>query len=159
MPRGDPVTEISKIILPFAGFFEWIDGVRVDSLTLYVIVKNTSKKDVQTQSQTTTALGFMGVPYLNTTLGRDILVPRTPERDYAFVRYGLMTDDLFYRSARFGPEFLYAFRSAEPTRPVERPEELAELRWLHETLWEWSLYAMYNNPPRPHVPPTAVSDG
>ena len=99
-----------------------------------------------------TALTLMGVPYRNQTLGRDILVPRPPERRFAFFAGGLVTDDLLLKEAPDGTTRLFRYRSARATEDValELPAEHERLARLYRALHETARYLLYHNPPQPH---------
>ncbi len=99
-----------------------------------------------------TSLGLMGVPYLNTTLGRDLLKPRPAAEHVALIPEGILTDEFYLARGPAGQDRLYRYRSASPTEDLGRvlPQRLAELRELHEALYQTALYLLYHNPPRPH---------
>lgn len=103
-----------------------------------------------------TAMGFTGVPYLNTTLGRDLLAERPPGDRFAYVDdseyQGLIEDGFYLRRDPDAALRLFRHRSERPTQDVaaqepERVERMSRfLRGLHET----SKYLLYHNPPREH---------
>jgi phosphoglycerol transferase MdoB-like AlkP superfamily enzyme len=109
-----------------------------------------------------TCFSLMGVPYLNTGLGRDLLMPRSADQHFAYVPHGVLTDEFFLRTDPRGEAHLHRYRSETPTVDVKDrfPEETVRLRRLYAALTETSKYLMYNNPPRPHQPvQTAAKTG
>lgn len=100
-----------------------------------------------------TSLTLMGVPHLNTTLGRDLLAPRAPEERFALVPDGLLTDEFFLARGPGGQDRLYQHRSDAPTKEqqAEQPEALARMQRLHQALYQSSLYLLHHNPPRTHA--------
>jgi phosphoglycerol transferase MdoB-like AlkP superfamily enzyme len=105
-----------------------------------------------------TALGLIGVPYLNTAIGRDLLDLGPSGRHFSLIGLDGVLDDEFY--LRIGPSgsFLFRYRSDSAAEDVHEryPEKVAELTRLQESLYETSKYLLYHNPPRPHSPPTAA---
>ncbi|MDH3671882.1 MAG: sulfatase-like hydrolase/transferase [Gammaproteobacteria bacterium] len=101
-----------------------------------------------------TYLSLMGISYLNTTLGRDLLASRPDDQHFALVPNGLLTDEFLLRVDPRGEFQLYRYRSDTPTVDLREqlPEEMARLRRLYEGLYETSKYLMHYNPPRPHAP-------
>lgn len=113
-----------------------------------------------------TLLGVAGVPYLNTSLGRDLLAlgPRDPR--YSLIGEGGILDDEFYLQLNpGGAPRLYRYRSATPLVEVggQNPERVESLLRLREAMFETSRYLLYHNPPRSHVavlpPGHARTDG
>jgi phosphoglycerol transferase MdoB-like AlkP superfamily enzyme len=104
-----------------------------------------------------TSLGLLGVPYLNTGLGRDLLGlgPRDPH--FSLIGDGGVLDDEFYLRLDPGGARLFRYRSQAATQDVREryPEKLAELQRLHEALYETSKYLLYHNPTRAHAPEEA----
>jgi phosphoglycerol transferase MdoB-like AlkP superfamily enzyme len=101
-----------------------------------------------------TSLSLMKVPYLNTTLGRNLLAPRPVDEHFSLLPIGIVNDEYLLRIAPDGGRHLYRYRSGEPTLDVkaEHPEVVAELGRMHEAFFQTSLYLLHNNPPRPHAP-------
>jgi phosphoglycerol transferase MdoB-like AlkP superfamily enzyme len=101
-----------------------------------------------------TALGFMGVPYLNTTLGRDLLGPRPADQQFALANDGVVTNEFLLRVDARGRSRLHRYTSDAATVDVSAryPEETVALRRLHDAVRETARYMLYHNPPRPHVP-------
>jgi phosphoglycerol transferase MdoB-like AlkP superfamily enzyme len=65
-----------------------------------------------------TCLGLMGIPYLNTTLGRDLLAPHPARAQFALAGGGLLTNDFLLRVDPRGHARLHRYRSARaPWRP------------------------------------------
>lgn len=105
-----------------------------------------------------TSLGLLGVPYLNTGLGRDLLNLAPNDPHFSLInRNGVLDDGFFLRLDPSG-ERLFRYRSRAPTQDVhgQYPEKVAELRRLQEALYETSKYLMYHNPKRAHAPDGAV---
>jgi hypothetical protein len=67
-------------------------------------------------------------------------------------------DDEFYLRLDPGAPRLFRYRSQAAAEDVHEryPEKVAELRRLHDALYESSKYMLYHNPPRPHAPEGAV---
>jgi phosphoglycerol transferase MdoB-like AlkP superfamily enzyme len=101
-----------------------------------------------------TSLSLMGVPYLNTGLGRDLLVPRPPDTHFAMVPGGILTDEYYLQRGPNGQDRLYRYRSDAATVDVAASAAgpLGELQRLHDAFYQSALYLLYHNPPRPHVP-------
>jgi phosphoglycerol transferase MdoB-like AlkP superfamily enzyme len=106
-----------------------------------------------------TSLGLLGVPYLNTGLGRDLfaLGPKGPH--FSLIGGNGVLDDGFYLRLDPGGERLFRYRSETGAQDVHRqyPEKAAELRRLYEALFETSKYMLHHNPPRAHAPPSSAS--
>jgi len=101
-----------------------------------------------------TYLGLLGVPYLNTGLGRDLLNLAPDDPHFSLIdRNGVLDDEFFLRLDPGGAR-LFRYRSQAALEDVHEryPEKLAELRRLHEALYETSKYLLYHNPARSHVP-------
>jgi phosphoglycerol transferase MdoB-like AlkP superfamily enzyme len=99
-----------------------------------------------------TVLGLIGVPYLNKTLGRDLLVERPKDKHIAFIdsiSTGLLDDEFFLLIDPRGVQRLYRYRSDSPLEDVrdEYPERGAEMARLQEAIRETSRYLLYHNPP------------
>lgn len=99
-----------------------------------------------------TALGLMGVPYVNTGIGRDLLAPRPAAEQFALIPDGALTNEFLLRDSARGGYHLYRYRSATPTVDVaaQYPDKVAELGRLRETLRDTARYMLQHNPPRPH---------
>jgi phosphoglycerol transferase MdoB-like AlkP superfamily enzyme len=100
-----------------------------------------------------TALGLMGVPYVNATLGRDLLAPRPADRQFAMANGGVVTNEFLLRVDARGRSRLHRYRSDAATVDVSEryPAETATLRRLYEGVRETARYMLYHNPPRPHA--------
>ncbi|HYT14924.1 MAG TPA: LTA synthase family protein, partial [Burkholderiales bacterium] len=101
-----------------------------------------------------TSLGLLGVPYLNTGLGRDLLGLAPNDPHFSLLDHnGLLDDEFFLRLDPGGPR-LFRYRSQEALEDVHAryPEKLAELLRLREALYETSKYLLYHNPARAHAP-------
>jgi hypothetical protein len=106
-----------------------------------------------------TVLGLMGVPHLNKTLGRDLLVQRPKDKHFAFINSfysGLLDDEFYLFIDPKGTERLYRYRTPSPTEDVKgqfpgRARKMARLcRAIHET----SKYLLYHNQPSDHSAPS-----
>src|SRR5258706_33547 len=100
-----------------------------------------------------TALGLIGVPYLNTALGRDLLDLGPGDRHFSLIGFnGVLDDEFYFRLDPGGPR-LFRYRSERGAEDVHErfPEKAAELQRLHEALYETSKYMLYHNPARPHA--------
>lgn len=103
-----------------------------------------------------TLAGLLGFPYLNTTLGRDLLDARFDGSRYAFTigdhfsrpRIGLVTESLYFRSYTDGSEpELFRLGADDIAEEVSAamPERADELGRLCRGLFETSRYLLYNN--------------
>jgi phosphoglycerol transferase MdoB-like AlkP superfamily enzyme len=101
-----------------------------------------------------TSLSLMGVPHVNQTLGRDLLVQREPQRRFALVPEGVLNDEFFLRTGP-GEVKLFRYRSDKPASDLRDslPAATAELQRLREALYETARYMLYHNKPREHAPP------
>ena len=89
-----------------------------------------------------TCLSLMGVPYLDTSLGRDLLTPRPHERSFAFLSNGLVLGDWFLGLESDGRTTLHRYASADPEedRTASEPELVERLTTIHRALLEWALW-------------------
>ncbi|MFQ6078058.1 MAG: LTA synthase family protein [Thermodesulfobacteriota bacterium] len=99
-----------------------------------------------------TVLGLMGIPYVNKTLGRDLLIARPKDEHFAFidsVYRGLLSDEFFLLIDPRGGQRLYRYRSDTPLEDVrgKYPERAAEMARLCQAIRETSRYLLYHNPP------------
>ncbi len=99
-----------------------------------------------------TALGIVGVPYLNTTLGRDLFAPRAAEERFALLPDGLLDVEFLLKESPAGGYRLHRYRSPDPTRDLARdePEKLRQMKRLREALRDTARYLLYHNPQRAH---------
>jgi phosphoglycerol transferase MdoB-like AlkP superfamily enzyme len=103
-----------------------------------------------------TLFGLAGVPYLNKTLGRDLLVERPKEKHFAYIDSiyrGVLDDEFLLLIDPQGRERLYRYRSNSPLVDVKdqnlkRAEEMAQ---LYQAIQETSKYLLFHN--RPAGPP------
>lgn len=101
-----------------------------------------------------TQLSLLGVPYLNTSMGRDLLGLGPNDPHFSLIgETGVLDDEFLLRVLPDGAH-LYRYRSQAPVKDVREqyPEKVAELRRLQEALYETTLYLMHHNPPRAHAP-------
>jgi phosphoglycerol transferase MdoB-like AlkP superfamily enzyme len=99
-----------------------------------------------------TVLGLIGIPYLNKTLGRDLLIARPKDKHFAFIRRhysGLLNDEFFLFIDPRGVQRLYRYRSDTPTEDVrdQYPERAGEMARLCQAIGETSRYLLYHNLP------------
>ena len=102
-----------------------------------------------------TMLGILGVPYLNTGIGRDLLGLGPKDLRFSLVGDNAVLDDEFYLRVDPGGPRLFRYRTPSGAADVHEryPEKVAELRRLQEAVLQTSRYMLYHNPVRPHVPP------
>jgi phosphoglycerol transferase MdoB-like AlkP superfamily enzyme len=99
-----------------------------------------------------TVLGLVGVPYLNKTLGRDLLAARPKEEHFAYINSiyrGLLDDEFFLHIDPRGVQRLYRYRSTSPLTDVkdQNPKRTAEMAQLYQAIHETSKYLLYHNRP------------
>jgi len=106
-----------------------------------------------------TYLSLLGVPYLNTGLGRDLLGLGPEDKHFSLIEHAGVLDDEFYLRLDADVARLFRYRSKEAAEDVHEryAQKVAELRRLHEALYETSKYMLYHNPPRLHTPQGAVA--
>ncbi len=105
-----------------------------------------------------TALSLIGVPYLNTALGRDLLDLGPGDRHFSLIGHtGVLDDEFYFRLDPGGPR-LFRYRSEKGAEDVHErfPEKAAELQRLQQALYETSKYMLYHNPARAHAPDGTV---
>jgi phosphoglycerol transferase MdoB-like AlkP superfamily enzyme len=99
-----------------------------------------------------TLFGLAGIPYLNKTLGRDLLEERPKEKHVAYVDSiyrGVLDDEFLLLIDPRGEERLYRYRSNSPLVDVKdqnlkRAEEMAQ---LFQAIRETSKYLLFHNRP------------
>jgi len=108
-----------------------------------------------------TALGLIGIPYLNTALGRDLLDLGPAGRHFSLIGLDGVLDDEFYLRTGPGGSYLFRYRSESGAEDVHEryPEKVAEMKRLQEALYETSKYLLYHNPPRPHAAAAGRKEG
>jgi hypothetical protein len=106
-----------------------------------------------------TALGLIGVPYLNTALGRDLLHFGPADRHFSLIGVNGVLDDEFYLRLDPGAPRLFRYRTETGAEDVHDryPEKTAEMQRMQEALYETSKYLLYHNPARPHAPASIPS--
>jgi phosphoglycerol transferase MdoB-like AlkP superfamily enzyme len=100
-----------------------------------------------------TLAGLCGIPYRNTTLGRDLLdTAMGKERSLAFIYdfdqgyIGVIRDDYFYRrQAATGKEELAPIRNDAPVPPAVFNDRKTNLRALTEGIYETAKYMLLKN--------------
>ena len=97
-----------------------------------------------------TCLGLMGVPYVNTALGRDLLAPRPPERRFAFLDEGLVLGEWFLHFRKDGQRTLHRFAGEAPLEDhaSNEPARVEELARIHGAIEAWALFAEHDAPRR-----------
>lgn len=108
-----------------------------------------------------TVASLVGVPYVNTTLGRDLLDPRFDDRRYAFTmtdqfrvpEIGLLGERFYLRMPRDGgAATLHDLAATDPVADVAgaHAEEAERMQTLCRGLYETARYMVVHN--RPPVP-------
>ncbi|NIM99168.1 MAG: sulfatase-like hydrolase/transferase [candidate division Zixibacteria bacterium] len=102
-----------------------------------------------------TVLGLIGTPYLNKTLGRDLLVERSKDKHFAFINNmyrGLLDDEFLMLTDPQGRQRLYRYRSDSPLEDVREqyPQRAAEMARLEGAIRETSKYLLFHNAPANH---------
>ncbi len=103
-----------------------------------------------------TALGLLGLPYMNQTLGRDLLQERSAEEHFAYVYGSFLDDELCLREFPDGSRRIYEYRAPGvlPDVTEERPEDLARMSERYTAIDAWCYYMLYHNtPPAPASSP------
>jgi len=92
-----------------------------------------------------TALTLMGVPYVNSSMGRDALAERPEPQRFAFLSNGLVGEDWFWRIERDGRTGLYRYLSDEPhvDWSDREPRRREDMRTAHEALRQWALWRQH----------------
>mgnify|MGYP001608546925 CR=1 FL=1 len=99
-----------------------------------------------------TAMGFTRTPYVNTTLGRDLLdgspAPRHVYIDVGSYR-GLLDPEFYLYFPPGGGTQLHRHRSDTPTADIrgQHPDRVREMSELFEAYHETTKYLLYNNKP------------
>jgi phosphoglycerol transferase MdoB-like AlkP superfamily enzyme len=101
-----------------------------------------------------TSLGILGVPYVNTGLGRDLFALGPNDPHFSLIGLDGVLDDEFYLHVYPGGDRLFRYRSDAAVQDVHEkyPQKAAELRRLYETLLWTSKYMLYHNAPRVSAP-------
>jgi len=124
-------------------------------LLFYAPALLTPQKRTETVSQIDilpTVAGMIQQPYLNSTLGRDLLDPSKKE-NAAFIIYhapgwiGIVNDDYFYRkNIRFPKEELVAARFNAPVLDLKQQDSVKKhLSKLTSAIYETSRWLLFNN--------------
>lgn len=101
-----------------------------------------------------TLLSLLGVPYLNTGIGRDLLNLGPTDPHFSLFGENAVLDDEFLLRLDPGGPRLFRYRSPAGAEDVHEryPDKVAELRRLQEAIFQTSRYMLYHNPARPHAP-------
>jgi phosphoglycerol transferase MdoB-like AlkP superfamily enzyme len=102
-----------------------------------------------------TIAGLVGIPYVNTTLGRDLFDPRFDSSRYAFTiddhirdpKIGLVTADAYLQIQTGGGTLRFMDLQGDGTADlgVQNPERVGGLERLCRGLYEVSRWLMYHN--------------
>jgi phosphoglycerol transferase MdoB-like AlkP superfamily enzyme len=99
-----------------------------------------------------TIAGMIQEPYVNTTLGRDLL--HTPKNNYAFIinqdgTIGMVTDDYYYtRNINFPNEQLYSVKgNVLGLSPEEKKKQMEKLSISTSAFYETAKWMLLNNKP------------
>lgn len=102
-----------------------------------------------------TIAGVLGRPYLNTTLGRNLLEPAPGARRYAFILIpytnpapiGLLDDEFYFLIDSARRPRLYRYLSDNPEADVSAqfPQQRERMEHLTRGLYETARYMLYNN--------------
>lgn len=102
-----------------------------------------------------TCLSLMGVPYLNTALGRDLFALDTSDNRFTYLLDAIVYDNgLALRYDGAGGRHFYSLGG--PLDPIEEVgDQHADLRAhaerLNGAIQEWAKWGLYNNKPREHA--------
>jgi len=93
-----------------------------------------------------TCLSLMGIPYVNSALGRDLLADRPADRRFAFLSNGLVMGDWFLRLEEAGSPRLYRCDAEqEPEDLAAREPALVErLTTIHRAIQDWALWTQHD---------------
>jgi phosphoglycerol transferase MdoB-like AlkP superfamily enzyme len=99
-----------------------------------------------------TLFGLAGIPYLNKTFGRDLLVERPKEKHFAYIDSiyrGVLDDEFLLLIDPRGEERLHRYRSNSPLLDVkdQNPKRTAEMAQLYQAIYVTSKYLLYHNRP------------
>ncbi len=102
-----------------------------------------------------TLASFVGIPYKNTTLGRNVFDPKFANRDEAFVyfwytfppQFGIITSQFFLKEDLDSLSYLYDYQGLEPNKDMRSqfPEPYQRLRELSLGFYYSSHHLMRNN--------------
>jgi len=114
-----------------------------------------------------TIAGLVGVPYVNTTLGRDLLDPRFDSSRFAFTidehfrepKIGLVTGDIYLQIPTGGGPTRWADLRGDGATEIaaEDPERARTLERLCRGLYEASRWLMYHNAQRKTPSPPSTT--
>lgn len=105
-----------------------------------------------------TLAGLFDQPYLNTSLGRDLLDPRFNADRSVFTfmpEVGLLSADRYVTTGAPGRNGR-AWSLQDPLVEVPVAAREKEMQQLAQAWYETARYMVKHNPPRPHAPPVAV---
>jgi len=101
-----------------------------------------------------TLAGISGIPYINTTLGRDLLTSNPGMEDFAFLgtsdMRALIGEKYMFRTSLSGEKlFLYDMYAANPDKNIahEFPDIVKKMDSLSSAFMETSRYMLYFNKP------------
>jgi len=89
-----------------------------------------------------TVAALVGVPHVNTALGRDLFAPRLDGESFVFSEGGLVDREFFYADGR-----LHRIRASDPTADLgaELPERKQRMAALWNDFRDLALYLMQHN--------------
>lgn len=89
-----------------------------------------------------TMAALAGLSCWNQTMGRDLLEPRPSDREFAFLRVGLVEREFFLSVAE---NRLYRYRGSTPANDVtaEHPDEVERMRRRWSALYETARYMLH----------------
>lgn len=93
-----------------------------------------------------TCLSMMGIPYVNSALGRDLLVDRPEDRRFAFLSNGLVMGEWFLRIEEAGNPRLYRY-DEEPAEDLaaREPALVERLTTIHRAIQDWALWTQHDS--------------
>jgi phosphoglycerol transferase MdoB-like AlkP superfamily enzyme len=99
-----------------------------------------------------TIAGMIKKPYVNTTLGRDLL--QSPKNNYAFIvspdgSIGMITDECYFtKNINFPQEQLFPMKSDQWDIPIQQQQKMqAELSQFASAYFETARWMLVNNKP------------
>jgi len=93
-----------------------------------------------------TCLSLMGVPYVNSALGRDLLADRPEDRRFAFLSNGLVMGDWFLRLEDAGDARLYRCdaEKAPEDLAAREPALVERMTTIHRAIQDWALWTQHD---------------
>ncbi|MFN0006998.1 MAG: LTA synthase family protein [Planctomycetota bacterium] len=93
-----------------------------------------------------TCLSLMGIPYVNSALGRDLLADRPKDRRFAFLSNGLVLGEWFLRIEQAGDVRLYRYdaEQAVEDHAAREPALVERLTTMHRAIQDWALWTQHD---------------